>query len=243
VTASLPGGTPSRAVPAGGGLWLILCELPADRYSADRIDARLRDLDWLSACALAHESVVQRFVNRPALAPMKLFTMFASETRALALVRRRRRRFDRILDRVAGCREWGVRVVPGAVRPRSRPQTPATSGVEFLQRKQRALEAKVASAGRGRQLADRVHRRLRSLARAAARQEATPRVAGLAAPVLDAAYLTAGTGAAFRAAVRHLDRTARAQGYRVMLTGPWPPYHFVGASRVSWSGRGAGMKR
>ncbi|HYE91944.1 MAG TPA: GvpL/GvpF family gas vesicle protein, partial [Terriglobales bacterium] len=57
----------------------------------------------------------------------------------------------------------------------------------------------------------------------------TPAVEGpTSRMVLDAAFLVARTDArAFRTAVAEAARPLRAGGLDLVLTGPWPPYHFV----------------
>ena len=46
--------------------------------------------------------------------------------------------------------------------------------------------------------------------------------------MLDAAFLVAvRTSARFRASVAREARALERHGYRVTLTGPWPPYTFV----------------
>jgi hypothetical protein len=88
---------------------------------------------------------------------------------------------------------------------------------------------RVVSGARGE--AARVLRALR------ARAEAARRRAPVSGPdgtrlVLDAAFLVARERAgAFRAEVRQIARRLGPRGYRVTLTGPWPPYNFVGSGR------------
>ena len=229
----LPGASRLRAVPVEGQIWLIVGDVPTDRYSTERIEHGLADLDWLSTCGLAHEAVVEHFMKGAALVPLKMFTIFATEDRAIAHVRRRRGHLERLMERVADCREWGVRLVrdrvgaPTTDAGRDRPR----SGAEFLQSKRRARTTAQALSAADRRAAEQAHRTLRRHARAATRREREPGWSGRSAPLLHAAYLVEGTGARFRSAARQLAREASAKGYRVTVTGPWPPYHFVGSKR------------
>ena len=52
----------------------------------EHLEARLRDLDWVSEIALAHEAVVEHFARArgAVVVPMKLFTMFSSMDKAIA---------------------------------------------------------------------------------------------------------------------------------------------------------------
>src|SRR5580704_4154246 len=89
--------------------WLAVADAPLARYGEASINRRLSDIDWVARAALAHESVVESFIGAQAVLPMKLFTLFSSDTRALEHLQRERGRIARLLDRVAGRQEWGVR--------------------------------------------------------------------------------------------------------------------------------------
>src|SRR5438045_457998 len=113
--AGLPGLGQHRLLDGGGDLWLVVADAPVSRYGEASIQRGLRKLSWLSRCAVAHEAVVEHFLRAPAVVPMKLFTIFENDFRALAEIGRKRQQLDRSMRRVAGRREWGVRIraVPG----------------------------------------------------------------------------------------------------------------------------------
>jgi hypothetical protein len=106
----LPGTTGLRLLEAGDGFWLITADAPLDRFGTAPIERGLKDLRWVSACAMGHEGVVEHFARRATVIPMKLFTLFTSDERALAHVRRQRGRLRRLARRIGGRQEWGVRV-------------------------------------------------------------------------------------------------------------------------------------
>src|SRR3954462_12518378 len=109
--AGLPAMGPVRVLDVDRGLFLVVADAPLDRYSADAINRGLADLDWVSRAAVAHETVVESFIDATAVLPMKLFTLFTSDDRALAHVRGERARIAAAAKRVANHQEWGVRVV------------------------------------------------------------------------------------------------------------------------------------
>jgi hypothetical protein len=230
----LPGAASPRALDAGEGVWAIVATVPLARYGAAPVERGLRDLDWVAACAVAHETVVASLLSAPAVVPVKLFILFDDDARALAHVARQRRRIERALERVAGCAEWGVRVHLDESRAlrvaaaRAGDGAP-TTGTGFLQRK-RTLHAAARQLGaRARERVDEVFEQL--AARASDAQRRPPEPSGPAARlVLDAAYLVPRGGAAgFKQAVRTATRALAPSGYDVTLTGPWPAYTFVGA--------------
>ena len=55
----LPEMTRPRALAVTPGTWLVVADAPLSRYGAAPIEAGLRDLDWISRCAVAHEAVVE----------------------------------------------------------------------------------------------------------------------------------------------------------------------------------------
>jgi hypothetical protein len=91
-----------RVLDAGGGLWAIVSSVKAREYDESSLAAGLQHLDWVGRRAVAHESVVEHFLNAAAVLPMQLFTLFTSDERALDHVARDRSRIDRILAHVDG---------------------------------------------------------------------------------------------------------------------------------------------
>lgn len=229
----LPGLAPPRALPAGDRLWLVAGDAPLSRYGADAIARGLRDLTWVSTRALAHEQVVEHCTQAGTVVPMKLFTLFTSDARAVRHIQRARPGLTRLLARLAGRQEWGVRLgfdpirAAAAARGARRRDAGRSPGRDFLLRKRAEQDA-------ARRLAARAQREatglFRELARAATEARRRPIVTSdpAARVLLDAAFLVpAGRAARFRAAVRRLKRRLGPAGYEVTLTGPWPPYNFL----------------
>jgi Gas vesicle synthesis protein GvpL/GvpF len=224
----LPGVGPLRALPVRDGVWLLAATAPLDRYGADAIERRLSDLDWVSRCALAHERVAEAFLSKGTLLPMKLFTLFTGDEAAVARSQADAARVSRLLLKLRGRSEWGVRLRRSAKAPPPRAATRAQSGREFLQQKLAARQAGGTRAG-DRALADRVHRELKGLAGATVRKPPADEAGRL---LLDAVFLaTRAEAAALRRAVAARARALSAEGLDLVLTGPWPAYHFLDAAR------------
>src|SRR5919201_6058924 len=109
--ARLHGMGPVRLIDVDRELFLAVADAPLDLYGEAAINRRLRDLDWVSRAAVAHEAVVESFIDAIAVLPMKLFTIFASDARALEDLRADLRRIRAVVKRVANHHEWSVRVV------------------------------------------------------------------------------------------------------------------------------------
>src|SRR5438034_760114 len=99
--AGLPGAGRVRLLDLDRGLYLVAADVPLARYGEAAIERGLSDLDWVSRAAVAHEAVVESFIDATAVLPMKLFTIFNNDARAIEHVRAAGPR--------ASCRRKGVR--------------------------------------------------------------------------------------------------------------------------------------
>ena len=234
--AGLPRAGKPRAIDAGDGLWLVAADAPMVEYDSARIERGLQDLAWVSARAVPHEAVVEFAGRSGTVLPMKLFTLFHSDARAVQHVADQRKRINRLLDRLAGREEWGVRMLldePRAVErlaKSARAEAKGASGTEFLLRKkkQHELSRDVIEGG-----ADRATTLFDELSRRADDSRRRPPPAGPAGRrvLLDAAFLVRrGRVKPFQGAVRKAAARLQRDGYELTLTGPWPPYNFVAES-------------
>jgi len=232
----VPGLGAPRALPVPGSstrsakkLWLVAADAPLDAFGADAINRRISDLDWVSRVAVAHEAIVESFLTADALLPMKLFTIFTSDERALAHMAAERAQVDRVLDRVAGREEWSVRVVldrlPAGPPPRG---AAAASGTSYLSRKKEQREARTELLQLSKEVVTDLFDRLSAVATDARRRATSDTPAQNGPLLLDAAFLVPHTRASrFRSAAETRARQLYPRGYRVSLVGPWPPYSFL----------------
>jgi hypothetical protein len=229
----LPGTGPLRALPAAKGQWLIVADVPLAEYGEATINQRLGDLDWVSRLAVAHEAVVERFIDTRALLPMKLFTIFRSDARALEDLAARRSAVDALVKRVAGHREWGLRVVLDRARATSgqsaeRAPLRQPTGAGYLSRKKAQRDATVELAERSRAAVDGLYDRVVKHASLARRRLGSELPVEGGPLLLDAVLLVRrGHEAALSRAVHRETRQLASQGLRVALSGPWPPYSFM----------------
>jgi hypothetical protein len=218
----------SRTAPALR-VWLAVADVPLDVYNEPAIERRLHDLDWLSRLAMAHETVVESFSRAAALLPVKLFTIYTADDRAVADLRRRRTQIDAALLRVLRHQEWGVRVARAADAPSAAPASRAVpTGAAYLQHKRAQRHRESIAADASRRLAGQLFRALSREVRASRRRTARQLGAAGGPLLLDAVFLVPRVKArAFAAAVRQQGRPLERIGCRVVVTGPWPPYSFV----------------
>jgi gas vesicle protein GvpL/GvpF len=234
--AGPPGMGPVRLLDVDRGLFLAVADAPLDRYGEDAINRGLTDLNWVSRAAVGHEAVVESFIDATAVLPMKLFTLFTSDERALAHVRGDRARIAAAAKRVANHHEWGVRVVfdrtragPPAAKAGARAGNGLPSGLAYLARKKAQRDAVQERARHARETVTALYERLSSRA-TLARRKAPAELPVQGGPLLlDAAFLVPrGRARAFQSLAAREAKALARHGYGLALTGPWPPYSFVG---------------
>lgn len=236
---------PVRLVPAGS-LAAIVSDVGAAAYSQEAIEAGLTDVRWAGERGVEHERVLTWFVDRTTVIPSAPFSLHAGEERVIERVAEHRERLEEAARRLAGHREMGIRiwrheeVFVAQLSEHSPPlrqlageMDNATPGRRYLLGKKfEALRAEE-SVRMTEQIVRQAIAELRAFssdARILPIPSAGPadRTRTL---VLHAAYLVAdGVSKDFEATVQQLASTNRQAGLEWEFTGPWPPYHFVGAA-------------
>lgn len=212
-------------------MWAVVADAPLPKFGEAAINRGLADLDWVSRAAVAHEAVVESFISAAAVLPMKLFTIFTTDDRALDHIRRERGQIARAIERVTHHDEWGLRVVLDRTRASSGgvPTAKASAtGATYLQRKKAQKDAVTELARRAREVVADLYDLLASHASVGRRRAASELPPKGGPLLLDAAFLVRRTKAArFRALVGREARALATEGYALTLSGPWPPYTFM----------------
>jgi hypothetical protein len=231
------GGEPVRTVRTAG-LTAFVGDVDQRDFGAVALRRNLEDLDWLDRTARAHHAVIEVIAEQCPVVPMQLATVYASDHSVAETLRGRATDLRRVLSRIRARSEWGVKAFAAepadlATAPGdpSGEQALATSGpgAAYLQRRRAQLVAQ--ERGRHDAMADAlaVHAALSRLCVSA--RLYPPQSPDLAGPrtrmVLNAAYLIA-DGRASEFAATITDLTTRHRSVRLVVTGPWPAYSFVG---------------
>ena len=235
VPAGLRGMGRPRLLEVSRGRFLVVADAPLDKYGEEAINRRLSDLDWVARAAVAHEAVVESFPSATAVLPMKLFTIFTSDERALEHMHHDSARIDALVRRVSRHHEWGVRIVldraratAARARPVSAARRPGALGKSYLARKKAQRDSAAELAQHARDTVADLFDRLAARAGLARRRGASELPSEGGPLLLDAAFLVpVKRAASFRnLAAREARRVAR-DGYQLTLSGPWPPYSFI----------------
>jgi hypothetical protein len=233
VPDSVPGAGPPRLLPIDRGLWAVVADAPLDRFSSERLQDDLQDLEAVSRHALAHASVVEFFFRKAPVIPLQLFTLFSEDERARQQLASRRAALTSLFARLRGLEEWGVRIIADpmggdGVAGREPPGgSSAPSGREYLRTKKRLLDL---SADPPKAVIKEANAALKSLERVAAgvRRQPFP-AAGRNRPLVTGAsfLVKAAKRSQWKKQVAALTRSLATHGHRLEVNGPWPPYHFA----------------
>lgn len=191
------------------------------REFAERPSRHADDLDWLSRHGLRHQEIVARIAAARTTIPARFGTMFSGAAALLKHVEARSAELGRLMARISGTDEWGVKVFL-APPARRRAAAGARSGKEYLEHKAAHLRERIGSDDA------ELQRFAAALGGIAAASASPGRIAGQQPGLLwQAAFLVPhrrrrrwdATLQCF-AAKWHPER-------RVDVTGPWPPYSFA----------------
>lgn len=222
---SVPGAGAPRLLSIDRNVWAVVADAPLDRFAADVLQQELQDVESISRHAFAHAAVIEFFFRRAAVIPLKLFTLFSSDETAREHVRGRLPALKRMFGALRGLEEWGVRIFAGEAEEES--TRTVDSGRDYLQVKKRLQQQAVAPS---RATIRAVNGAIRSLGRHASkmRKEVFPPPGRGRPYVAGASFLVKATRrSAWKTHAAKLGATLAADGHRLDMSGPWPPYHFV----------------
>jgi hypothetical protein len=214
---------------AAEGLTALTTAVPRADFDVEPLRDHLNDLPWLERIAREHEAVLEEVLGATTVVPLRLCTIFEDAAGVQRMLEREHDAFLDALGRLEGRQEWGVKVLLD--RDRSAPASDEATqedGLAYLARRRQQLAAREEARGVTAQLVDQVDGALRVVAVDAVRLPAQNReLSGHSGDmVLNAAYLVCDP-AELRACAELLQQRYEAQGVRIELTGPWPPYNFV----------------
>lgn len=212
------------------GLIAVVGTVPEQDFAEEPLRRHLEDLDWLSATARAHQSVIDALTAVTTPLPLRLATVFRDDAGVRAMMEAREDSFRRTLDRLDGRVEWGVKIYSDAqaARPEAEPEKPA-SGRDYLRQRRQRNRAHEEMWESAEKFAHRLHDTL--CAQAEDARLHAPQNSALSKEsgrnVLNAAYLVPRSES--EAFVELVERVkGEESGMRVELTGPWAAYSFAG---------------
>ncbi len=212
-------------------------DVPADEFGEEPLNERIGDMSWLGPRAVAHQEVNSELHERAeAIVPLAFGTVFRDDDRVRQLLRDQVRALSTRLEAVRGCAEWVVALhllkspevddEPSVVAARLEIESTTPGRAHLLRQRTAALERDAAR----RLQADASEAVLAGLRQSAVDVFVEP----LPTDSVERPLLRASVLVRREAESRFLDdidqlRTRWAEPiYRLLLTGPWPPYRFGG---------------
>ena len=226
------------------GLAAAVSDVPAEDFDEAPLNENVRDMAWLGPRAVAHQDVNARLHEQgEAIVPLAFGTVFRDDDRVKHLLHEQRSAFAERLAAVRDCAEWVVSL--------HLLKEPDADYVAMASPALQALRKEIASSTPGR--AHLLQRRLAELERDERRrleaESGEQVVARLREIALDVYMEPLPSDAVERPLVRASLLVSRADEsrfvqqferlqahwpepvYRLMLSGPWPPYRFGGLQR------------
>ena len=222
----------------------------AYEFSPDRLDEKMKSIEWVAGLAHKHETVLERAMRQGPVVPARLCTLFSNaETLRLSLAENEER-FLAALKRVQDREEWGLKVFccEDRLRTAAGPDDPqvraldaamakASPGQAFIIRKRREARLADVAANRTDAVADQT---LEALARQTADMRLRPLLSETATGrrepmVLNVAALVAVTAReSFHSTIARQSERFQFDGFIFEVSGPWPPYSFCDDEDGAW---------
>ncbi|HLG69526.1 MAG TPA: GvpL/GvpF family gas vesicle protein [Chloroflexota bacterium] len=241
--AGLAGMDGARVELAQAGTLQAAWSEVGDEFAEASLNARIRDLDWLSPRAVRHHEVVDALYNRcKPLLPLSFGVIFRSVERLQDQLAARHDELSERLERLRGRDEWNLKltrdqavfsrelreVSPELRALRAELETKAPGTRFLLEKKIQNLEAREAQRVSVAVRAE-AHSTLAAVAVEAHRDQLSP--AAAQEPVrleLRSAYLVDESATdSLQAAVEALAAKYGGLGYTLELSGPWPAFTFA----------------
>ena len=236
---------------ADGDLAAVASQVPLSEFGEETLRESLGDVEWLERTARSHERVLDEVRARTTVIPMRLCTIYRSESSVGEMLARERQALTEALARLEGKTEWGLKVFvePHAVERAAKHASAelarleaeledASAGGAYMRRKQLESLLREETDRLVDECVEDAHSRLSALAVEALRnplqrQEASGQSGQM---VLNGVYLLDDAASdEFHACVAALAEEYGPRGCDLQSTGPWPPYNFVKSSiEAAW---------
>ena len=222
---------------------VLVSKVPAKIYGPDALPSRMKDSRWVEKKVRAHAQIIKALGASRTIVPFRFGTVRVQEDDVYEIIEARYEKLLNTLGRLEGKQEWSLRMY------RDRDQL-----LDHLRASEQIVEDSLDDISRGmalfvkdemgnvHHLAEkelvqlicencfhRTHEMLLNYAEQAVQKEQPGHHVPHRKMISNVAYLlTAEKVDAFKAIVEGFAGEYRSLGFSFELTGPWPPFHFVG---------------
>ena len=224
-----------------GNVAAVFSEVNLEDFTGPEAQARMEDLAWIGPRALCHEEVIMAVMEQVPVLPVRFGTVFSSFEAMKDPLKKHRNTLSRFFRDTAGKREWSIRAY--ADRAQARSQIRAERLAEekeqldslspgkryFLEQKIKgAVEREVTSWLKG--IGEDILKIVREVSSSFSERRLLSReVTGMDDEMFfhGAFLVTDRSVEVLQGLMVEWNRHHEAQGLRLELSGPWPPYHFA----------------
>lgn len=216
-----------------GGLAAATGSVPLSDFAEQPLKDHLEDLRWLEAAARAHHQVIEELHRATDVVPLQFATVYHDDDAVRAVLADRAGDFAAAFARTRGRDEWGVKayVDPDAPAPAAEPEASGggTPGTAYLLRRKAEQRSREDAYRRAEKRAEQLRAALADTAeQEVAHRPQDQRLAGYEGwMILNDSFLVPRAGAEDFAASVSACRE-QFPDVRLEVSGPWPPYSFVG---------------
>jgi hypothetical protein len=233
------------SVLSDGDLAAVVSRVSLSDFGEDTVRASLNDVAWLERTARSHDRVLDAVRARTTVIPMRLCTIYRTESSLRETLGRERIAFSEALLRLEAKAEWGLKIFVDPAGARNAvaagselarfdaEHADVSAGQAYLRGRQRDSLLRAEVEGLVDRFVDDAHARMAGLAvEALSNPLQPPDVTGHGGRmVLNGVYLVEDASAeAFNNVGEDLAEHYRPLGFDVQIRGPWPPYNFVKSS-------------
>lgn len=235
-------GAPVRWVTQND-LTATISDVPAEDFDEEPLNANVRDMAWLGPRAVAHQAVNARlFELSDALVPLAFGTVFRDEDGVRQLLTNQSAGLLSRLEKVRGCSEWVVTLhllrepdpedvaaaSPLIQNLRSKIASSAPGRAHLMRQQLQTLERDESKRVQGEAASSVIHA-LRRVAADVYREPLPTDIPVGERPLVRASVLVRRDAEPeFMSEVNRLQKRWPEPTFRLLLTGPWPPYRFGG---------------
>ncbi len=222
----------------------IVSQVPLCEFGQEELENHLDDIKWVEARVFAHQQVLDALVTCGTLVPMRFCTIYRSEDSLRQALDQHYDEFSATLAHLSGKQEWGVKaycdanvlalkvedIDPG-IKERRAELSLKSGGAAYFKKKKLEEAIQVQAERISDEKAQCCHDRLSAHCTQAVLGSLQKRAddGEQSEMILNGAYLVADEQwADFSAELQSLNAELGPLGFRIELTGPWPPYNFTG---------------
>jgi hypothetical protein len=227
---------------AEGTVAAAVSEVALEEFGEARLREHLRNMEWVERVARAHETVLDQIREQATVIPMRMCTVYRSESGVREMLRREAAALREAIDHLDGKSEWGIKAFAGQMSAIAAEDEQDAAddarGAAYMRQRQSQRDWRERAQQEVEEAAAQIHERLCGVAGDGhVMPPQRPEVSGHAGDmVLNGVYLVSDDDRErFHAEARVLEAEFAPIGIELELTGPWPPYNFVsGTIGAAW---------